>query len=615
MSRSRSTTRMTTAQALVRFLAAQYSLDPDGAGAGTRRPFFAGMLGIFGHGNLAGIGQALQETNALRYVPARNEQAMVHLAAGYARATRRMQTWACTSSIGPGATNMVTAAAGATINRLPVLLLPGDTFATRRADPVLQQLEQPHSRAITVNDSLAPVSRLFDRVHRPEQLWSALVDAMRVLTDPVDTGAVTIALPQDVQAEAWDFPDGMFVERVWRFDRPMPAPGAIDELARRLRGARRPLIVAGGGVAYAGAEAVISLLAHQSGIPVACTQAGTGALAWDHPQALGAIGATGTLAANRYAADADLVIGVGTRWSDFTTASRTAFSNDAQLVAINVARSDAVKHGATAIVADANRALDQLRDALDGWKVPPDTAERVEGLRREWHAERDRVCGIRDASPAVQAGVIAAVNDALDDTGTVVCAAGSMPGDLHKLWRAPDMASYHVEYGFSCMGYEIPGAIGVQLAAPERHVVAMVGDGSWLMGSGELVTAIQEGVRLTIVLVDNGGYGSIGALSRSLGSGGFGTSHDFRVDYAASAAALGAHAVRVETADEVAREVSAAADRPGVTVIVVESDPSAGVPGYDTWWDVPVAQVSDMDDVRAARDDAATHLETVRREP
>ncbi len=611
----RTTTRMTTAQALVRFLAAQYTLDTDGARGGDRRPFFAGMLGIFGHGNLAGIGQALQETGALRYVPARNEQSMVHIAAGYARATRRMQTWACTSSIGPGATNMVTAAAGATINRLPVLLLPGDTFATRRADPVLQQLEQPHSRAITVNDALAPVSRLFDRVHRPEQLWSALVDAMRVLTDPVDTGAVTIALPQDVQAEAWDFPDEMFAERIWRLDRPMPVPGAIDELVQRVHAARRPLIVAGGGVAYSRAQPWLEALARETGIPVACTQAGTGALGWDHPQALGAIGATGTLAANRYAAEADLVIGVGTRWSDFTTASRTAFPEDAQLVAVNVARIDAVKHGATAIVADAARALDELRDALDGWQVPEHARELVEQLTHEWRTERDRVCADRTSVPAVQAGVIAAVNDAVGDRGTVVCAAGSMPGDLHKLWRAPEMASYHVEYGFSCMGYEIPGAIGVQLAEPDRHVVAMVGDGSWLMGHGELVTAIQEGVRLTVVLVDNQGYGSIGALSRSLGSGGFGTSHEFKVDYVASAAALGAHSVRAETADDVAREVTAAGERAGVTVIVVATDPAQGVPGYDSWWDVPVAQATDMDDVRAAREEAAAHLARARREP
>ncbi len=604
------TTRMTTAQALVRFLAAQH-VERDG----DRQAFFAGMLGIFGHGNLAGIGQALQETRALRYVPARNEQAMVHVAAGYARATRRLQTWACTSSIGPGATNMVTGAAGATINRLPVLLLPGDTFATRRADPVLQQLEQPTGRGITVNDALAPVSRLFDRVHRPEQLWSALVDAMRVLTDPADTGAVTIALPQDVQAEAWDFPDEMFAERTWRIDRALPAAGSIERLADELRRARQPLVVAGGGVAYSDAEEELAELVAATGIPVATTQAGTGALQWDHPRALGSLGATGTLAANRYAAGADLVIGIGTRWSDFTTASRTAFADDARLVAINVARPDAVKHGADAIVADAREAIVALTRALDAWPASDDAQSLVGSLLGQWYAERERVVDHRSATPAVQAAVIDAVNEAAGELGTVVCAAGSMPGDLHKLWRATDMASYHVEYGFSCMGYELPGAMGVQMAAPDRHVVAMVGDGSWLMGHGELVTALQEGVRLTVVLVDNQGYGSIGALSRSLGSDGFGTRHAFTVDYVASAAALGAHAVRAATADDVAREVAAAADRPGVTVVVVETDPLQGVPGYDSWWDVPVAQATDMPGVRAARDAQVEHLARARREP
>lgn len=612
-----SVVRLTTAQALVRFLAAQH-VERDGQ----RHAFFAGVLGIFGHGNLAGVGQALQQQQALRFVPARNEQSMVHLAAGYARGRRRLGTWACTSSIGPGATNMVTAAAGATINRLPVLLLPGDTFATRRPDPVLQQLEQPWGRGVTVNDALAPVCRLFDRVQRPEQLWSALTDAMRVLTDPADTGAVTIALPQDVQAEAHDFPAVMFEPRTWQVERPAPPRERIRELAERLRAANQPLLVAGGGVAYSEAEAELAAFASATGVPVATTQAGMGAIPWDHEGCLGGVGVTGTSAANEYAAAADLVIGVGTRWADFTTASRTGFRADATLVAINVARVDAVKHAAAPIVADARAALRALAVELEGWHAGSGIGMRVGELRRTWQGERTRVTGERSRVPAGQGTVIGAVNDAVGSGGgTVVCAAGSMPGDLHRLWHAETPDAYHVEYGFSCMGYEIPGAIGMQLALPRQHVVAMVGDGSWLMMHGELVTAIQERIPLTVVLVDNHGYGSIGALSRSLGCGGFGTALEhadgasMEIDYVASAAALGAHAVRAGSADDVACEVRAARERGGVTVVVVETDPSRAVPSYGEWWDVPVPEVASSGPVGAARARYEQQLQPVQPAP
>jgi len=589
---------MTTAQALVAFLAEQ-QVERDGA----RAPLLAGVLGIFGHGNVAGVGQALQQHGGLRFVLPRNEQAMVHTAVAYARHRNRLQMWACTSSIGPGATNMVTGAALATINRLPVLLLPGDVFASRRVNPALQQLELPGAPDASVNDAFRPVSRFFDRINRPDQLGPSLREAVRVLTDQAETGAVTLALPQDVQAEAHDYPRELFERRVWRIPRPVPDPAAVADLAALVRAARRPLIVAGGGVIYSEATAALRALADATGIPVAETQAGKGAMPYDHPGALGALGATGTRAANLVARDADLVIAVGTRMGDFTTASRTAFQDPGlRLASLNVAAYDAHKLGALALVGDARAGLEALAAALAGHRVEAAHAERAARLNREWDAEVGRLYA-GEAGPPTQAQVIGAVNDSAEPRDVVVCAAGSMPGDLHKLWRTRDPKGYHVEYGYSCMGYEVAGGLGVKMADPGREVLVMVGDGSWLMMSSEIATSIEEGVRLTVVLVDNHGFGSIGGLSRSLGSEGFGTAYTRPVDLAENARSLGAHGVRVESvaALRVALAEARSADR--TTVIVVECDPGRGVGTYESWWDVPVAEVSSMPAVAAARAD------------
>src|SRR4051794_9229813 len=478
------TTRLTVAQALVRFLAVQ-EVERDGV----RAPFFAGCLGIFGHGNLAGMGQALQQhADLLRYVPARNEQAMVHVASGYARQRNRLATWACTSSVGPGATNMVTGAALATINRLPILLLPGDTFSTRVPHPVLQQLEAPHDANVSVNDCLRPVSRFFARIERPEQLLDAALQAMRVLTDPAETGAVTLALPEDVQAEAFEVPAAFVAPRAWTVFRRPPAPEALARAAALIRAARRPLVVAGGGVIYSEATAALRAFAEATGVPVGETQAGRGALVSDHPLSLGAVGATGTTAANRLAREADVVLGVGTRWSDFTTASKSAFQDaDVRFININVASLDAVKHSAVAVEADAREALDALREALAGHRAPEAWTARAGEEARAFAGEVARVTAPReDAELPHQAAVIGAVNDAAGETGVVVCAAGSMPGDLHKLWRArdPEGKGYHVEYGYSCMGYEIPGGMGGKLAAPQRQGVGIGGGGPPPVGAG-----------------------------------------------------------------------------------------------------------------------------------
>jgi 3D-(3,5/4)-trihydroxycyclohexane-1,2-dione acylhydrolase (decyclizing) len=601
--------RLTMAQALVRFLACQFS-ERDGA----EERLFAGCFGIFGHGNVAGIGQALQETPALRYYQCRNEQAMVHTAAAYARMKNRRSTFACTTSVGPGATNMITAAAGATINRLPVLLLPGDTFARRNVAPVLQQLESETTQDLSVNDCFRPVSRYWDRVMRPEQLISTLPEAMRVLTSPEATGTVTLCLPEDVQAEAHDYPQALFEKRVWRIPRSPAEAELVARAAEMIRTAARPLVVAGGGVIYSEATTALDAFARATGIPVAESQAGKGALAFDHPQSLGAIGATGTLAANRIAADADLVIGIGTRWSDFTTASKTAFQHPSvRFINVNIADFDAHKHAGLPVRADARAAIEALAAAVRGHQVPRAHAERVAALRAEWDAEVDRlVKGAGTARPS-QAEVIGAVNAAAAARDVVVCAAGSLPGDLHKLWRPRDPKSYHLEYGYSCMGYEVAGGLGVAMADPDRQVFVMVGDASYLMMSSEIVTAVQEGVKLAIVLIDNHGFGSIGSLSESVGSARFGCEYRARgadgqlsgatlaIDYVANAASLGARALRVATTGELAAALAEARTAPGVSVVVVETDPTVRVGGYDCWWDVPPAEVSTMDSVKAAR--------------
>jgi 3D-(3,5/4)-trihydroxycyclohexane-1,2-dione acylhydrolase (decyclizing) len=606
--------KLTVAQALVRFLAAQ-EVERDGA----RQRFFAGCFGIFGHGNVAGIGQALQQYgDLLPYHQGRNEQAMVHIAAGYARQRNRLGTYVCTTSVGPGATNMVTGAALATINRVPVLLLPGDTFAGRGPHPVLQQLEVPHDATVSVNDCFRPVSRYFDRITRPEQLVPSALEAMRVLTDPAETGAVTLALPEDVQAEAFDVPEEFLEPRVWTVFRQPPAPEAVARAAELLRAAKRPLIVAGGGVIYSEATAALREFVDATGIPVCETQAGRGALPSDHELSLGAVGATGTAAANRLAREADLVIGIGTRWSDFTTASKSAFQDpDVRFVNINVAAFDAAKQGGLAIVADAREAL----TALPRERAPEDWTALAREQKAAWEAELDRVIAPRDGALPHQAAVIAAVNDAAGETGVVVCAAGSMPGDLHKLWRARDPLGkgYHAEYGYSCMGYEIPGGMGVKLAAPDREVYAMVGDGSYLMMPGELATAVAEGIPIVIVLVDNHGYASIGALSRSVGSAGFGTHYRralngkpildplegaeaLPADLAANAESLGARVIRTKTVDELRAALADARGADGPVVVHIETDRYEGVPSYDGWWEVPVAEVSEDPAVQAARE-------------
>jgi 3D-(3,5/4)-trihydroxycyclohexane-1,2-dione acylhydrolase (decyclizing) len=609
--------QLTAAQALIRFLAQQH-IERDGV----EHRFFGGCFGIFGHGNVAGIGEALYESpDLLTYYQARNEQAMVHTAAGYARMKNRLGTLACTTSIGPGATNLVTGAALATVNRLPVLLLPGDVFASRRPDPVLQQLEVPWRGDVSVNDSLQPVSRYFDRIERPEQTMPAALAAMRVLVSQAETGAVTLAFPQDVQAEAYDFPEEFLQRRVWHVPRQLPDGDVLAAAAAAIRAARRPLIVAGGGVIYSEATAALRELVERTGIPVGETQAGKGSLPYDHPSALGAIGVTGTFAANRIAPEADLVIGVGTRWTDFTTASKTVFgAPDVRFVSVNVADFDAAKLGALALVGDARATLERLKELLAGHAVDDDYREQTARLNADWDDEVTRLYALGHSPLPAQSEVIGAVNAAAMPTDVVICAAGSMPGDLHKLWRTRDPKGYHVEYGYSCMGYEIAGGLGVKLAAPDREVYVLVGDGSYLMLSSEIVTSIQEGLKLTIVLVDNHGFNSIGALSRSLGTDGFGTQYRYRrngslgldsdsspapmlpVDLATNAESLGARVIRCRTVDQLRAGLDQAKEEDSTVVLAVEVDRYEGVPSYDSWWDVPVAEVSDVEAVRAARE-------------
>ncbi|WP_336215675.1 3D-(3,5/4)-trihydroxycyclohexane-1,2-dione acylhydrolase (decyclizing) [Nonomuraea sp. LPB2021202275-12-8] len=599
--------RLTVAQAVVRFLAAQHT-ERDGV----EHRLFGGCFGIFGHGNVAGLGQALATTTEdLPYYLSRNEQAMVHTAAAYARASNRLSTLACTTSIGPGATNMITGAAGATINRLPVLLLPGDIFATRVASPVLQELEDPRSYDISVNDCFKPVSRFWDRVNRPEQLPPALLAAMRVLTDPAETGAVTLSLPQDVQAEAADWPDDLFARRVWHIPRPRPERAALSRAAELIRSAARPLIVAGGGVIYSEAAQELRAFAETFGVPVAETQAGKGALPYGHPMAMGAIGATGTTAANTLAREADLIIGVGTRYSDFTTASHSLFAADAAFVNLNITGFDAAKLSGLQLVADAREGLTELAEACEGWATSAAYRARAAELSRAWDAVVDEAYSL-DGSPLPQSAVIGAVNAAAGDDGVVICAAGSMPGDLHKLWRPSGPGSYHVEYGYSCMGYEIAGGLGVKLAAPDREVFVMVGDGSYLMMAQELVTAVSEGVKLTVVLVDNSGFASIGRLSESVGAERLGTSYAYRgdgrydggplpVDLAANAASLGATVLRPETLSDFRKALDTARAATGTTVVYVRTDPALDTPSSEAWWDVPVAEVSTTPAGRTAR--------------
>jgi 3D-(3,5/4)-trihydroxycyclohexane-1,2-dione acylhydrolase (decyclizing) len=609
------TVRLTVAQALVRFLASQYT-ERDGV----RQRTVEGCWGIFGHGNVAGVGQALlqaQETGEadLKYYMARNEQAMVHASVGFARMRNRLATFACTASIGPGSTNMVTGAALATINRIPVLLLPSDFFATRAASPLLQELEDPRTCDVSVNDAFKPVSRFWDRINRPEQLPSALLAAMRVLTDPAETGAVTLALPQDVQAEAHDWPEELFAERTWYVPRPLPEPASLRRAAGVLRSARRPLVIAGGGVIYSEAGPALRRFAEATGIPVADTQAGKGALAWDHPCAVGGVGATGSPVANALAREADVVLGIGTRYSDFTTASRTAFQDPVvKFVNLNIAAFDAGKHAGTSLVADARAGLEALTEAMSGYHVDPAYTARIDSANADWRQVVEHAYHLGYQPMPAQTEILGALNEFMDKRDVVVQAAGSMPGDLQMLWRARDPKQYHVEYGYSCMGYEIAGGLGAKMAAPDREVFVLVGDGSYLMMATEIVTAVSEGIKLNVVLVQNQGFGSIGALSESLGSQRFGTRYRYRdpssglldgdvlpVDLAANAASLGADVIRTRTLKDLqaALAQSRASDR--TTVVYIETDPLAPVPSSESWWDVPVSETSALESTQQAR--------------
>ncbi len=602
------TSRLTLAQAIILFLQNQYS-ERDGR----EQRLFEGCLGIFGHGNVAGIGQALEQNSGLPYYLFRNEQAMVHTAAAFAKTSNRLRTLVCTTSIGPGATNMITGAAGATINRLPVLLLPGDVFAKRVVAPVLQQLESAASQDISVNDCFKPVSRYWDRITRPEQILTAFPAAMRVLTSPADTGAVVLSLPQDVQAEAFNYPRQFFEKRVWHIPRARCDSDSLKKAAQWIRSSRQPLIIAGGGVLYSGASATLAEFAEKTGIPVVETQAGKGSLLYNHPQALGAIGVTGTPGANLIAREADLVIGIGTRYSDFTTASQSAFqSQSIRFININVCEFDAYKQSALPLVGDALMTLKELTEAIQSFKVEGSYSARVKLLRENWEKEVDRLHNLNYGPPISQGEVIGVVNEVAQARDVVVCAAGSLPGDLHKMWRTRDCKAYHLEYGYSCMGYEISGGLGVKMAAPDREVFVMVGDGSYLMMAQEIVTSLQEGYKLNIVVLDNHGFSSIGGLSRGCGNRGMGTEYRYRrngkldgeliaVDFVANAKSLGADAVRASSKQELQQALEAARKSKKTSVVVVETAYDQRVPGYESWWDVPIAEVSEVESVQAAR--------------
>ncbi|MDN4605757.1 3D-(3,5/4)-trihydroxycyclohexane-1,2-dione acylhydrolase (decyclizing) [Paenibacillus sp. F6_3S_P_1C] len=597
------TIRLTMAQALLRYLDQQYiSVD------GVETKFVKGVIGIFGHGNVTGIGEALERSSgSLTYMQGKNEQGMVHTAAAYAKQKNRRQIYACTTSIGPGALNMITAAATATVNRIPVLLLPGDNFATREPDPVLQQLEVSGDYTISATDPFKSVSKYWDRIVRPEQLMMAATQAMRVLTDPAETGAVTLALPQDVQAEAYDYPESFFARKVHYLDRRPPVQAAIERATQQIARGRRPLIIAGGGVLYAEASAQLAEFAEAFGIPVAETQAGKSALPWDHPLNVGAIGVTGSLAANRLARDADVVIGVGTRFSDFTTASRSAFQHpDAAFININLNGMDAAKLGGEAILADAREGLQALQTALQKqqYRSGYRTSEIAE-LRDEWNSEVDRLYGLQHEAGLAQTTAVGVINRTIDPSSVIVCAAGSLPGDLHRLWRASAPKTYHMEYGFSCMGYEVSGAFGAALAEQDREVYAMVGDGSYLMLHSELVTSLQEQKKMTILLFNNNGFQCIHNLQREHGSDGFGNEFRYResesgrltgdympIDFAAHARSLGAKAYKIETTEQLEQALRDARNETVTTLIEIPVVPGTNAGGYESWWNVGVPEVS-----------------------
>jgi 3D-(3,5/4)-trihydroxycyclohexane-1,2-dione acylhydrolase (decyclizing) len=618
--------RLTTGQALVRFMARQF-VERDGR----ENRFIEGIWAIFGHGNVAGLGQGIVEfsqAEGLRFYRPQNEQAMVHTAAAFAKHRNRLAAFACATSIGPGATNMITGAAGATVNRIPVLLFPSDYFANRIPDPVLQQLEHPLERDVSVSDAFRPVSRFFDRISRPEQLMASLPEAFRVLTDPAETGAVTISLPEDVQAEAHNWPNEFFEKRIWHVRRPVPEPELVREVVNLLKGAERPLIISGGGTIYSEASEELRLFVEQFGVPVTETQAGKGVLNWNHPMNAGPIGSNGATSANKLAREADLIITLGTRLSDFTTASKSAFQNPAvRFVSINVAPMDAHKLASRPMVSDAKRALSVLRQELKeaGYTgTPAAYRNEIQKLKEAWDA---KVTELRTPQEGLlgELAVIGLVNETVGGKATVVCAAGGMPGELLRLWRPEDPKAYHLEYGYSCMGYEIAGGLGVKLAEPGREVVVMVGDGSYLMMNSEIVTAVGEGIKLTIVLVDNHGYQCILGLQRAVGVSDFGNELRYRdhatkqltgeyiqVDFLKHAESMGAYGIFVRSAEELKKALNDARNADRVTVIVVPVDPEKRMPGLGTWWDVPVAEVSTEEKTRKTRENYEKATESQR---
>ncbi|MDN5901301.1 MAG: 3D-(3,5/4)-trihydroxycyclohexane-1,2-dione acylhydrolase (decyclizing) [Brachybacterium sp.] len=615
---SAGTIRLTVAQALVRFLAAQYA-ERDGI----RERFIPGAFGIFGHGNVAGLGQALLQNAqdpaegeaSMPFHMARNEQNMVHTSVAYARTKNRLQTFACTASIGPGSTNMLTGAALATVDRIPVLLLPSDIFATRTVDPVLQQLEDETGGDVSVNDAFRPVSRFFDRISRPEQLIPAALQAMRVLTDPAETGAVTLSLPQDVQAEAFDWPLEFFRDRTWHVARPVPEPAALERAVEVIRSARKPVLIAGGGAIYSEASAALDAFTDATSIPVLDTQAGKGALSADHPLCIGGVGSTGNNAANDLAAEADVVIGVGTRFTDFTTASHTAFRNpDVRFVNLNVKAFDAAKHSASMVVTDARAGLDALREALAEFRAPAEHAERARALRAQWETLIEPCFAPHDQELPAQTEIFGALNELMADTDIVINAAGSMPGDLQALWKARSPLQYHLEYGYSCMGYELPASLGAKLASPDSEVVAIIGDGTFQMAPQEIATIVSERVKVILVILQNHGWSSIGSLSESLGSQRFATRYRMRdeesglldgglvpLDIPANIRSYGIEVQEVsdtESFREAYRRAEASAE---ATAIVVNTNLYGPNPPGNSWWDVPVSEVSTLESTRTAR--------------
>ncbi|MGP5365262.1 3D-(3,5/4)-trihydroxycyclohexane-1,2-dione acylhydrolase (decyclizing) [Brachybacterium tyrofermentans] len=611
------TVRLTVAQALVRFLAAQFA-ERDGV----RDRLIPGTFGIFGHGNVAGVGQALLQNatdpadgeNPMPYYQARNEQNMVHTAVAYARTTNRLQAFACAASIGPGSTNMITGAALATVDRIPVLLLPSDIFATRTVDPVLQQLEDETAGDVSVNDAFRPVSRYFDRISRPEQLIPAALQAMRVLTDPAETGAVTLSLPQDVQAEAFDWPLEFFRERTWHVARPVPEPAALERAVTAIRAARRPVLIAGGGAIYSEASEALAAFADATGIPVLDTQAGKGALSADHPLAIGGVGATGNNAANDLAAEADVIIGVGTRYTDFTTASHTAFRNpEAHFVNLNVKAFDAAKHSATMVVADARAGLDALREALDGFTAPAEHSERAQQLWAQWEELVEPCFQPHDQDLPAQTEIFGALNDMMGDEDIVINAAGSMPGDLQALWKARSPIQYHLEYGYSCMGYELPASLGAKMASPTSEVVAIIGDGTFQMAPQEIATIVAERVKVILVILQNHGWSSIGSLSESHGSQRFGTKYRMRnedtgmldgeklpFDIPANIRSYGLEVQEVSDTAAFRDAYRRAEASSEATAIVVNTNLYGPNPPGNSWWDVPVSQVSRLESTQQA---------------